>query len=389
MIAYDKTLLDNTYLVEEANNLKKSGFIDSAQCKTITDNLPTLNSQNNLLIRFGLFLLGCLLYSSICGMISLFAISFGQDTYKILIYCFSFIGIAGLEFMSRQNKQLGYGLDDAFLLGAQMLFFVAIGISTNENYLAVFITIAIVSTISYLRYLHLSSALLACIGITGSVAYLMFELGTLGKSILPFVMIVFSVLLYFLSEKALPRLKFPYYSKGIQLANGFSLILFYLSGNYLVVRELSILLLNNSIPATQEIPFAYFFYTFSFIIPVFYLIYSLYIKEKQMLWIGFLALGFSIYTIRYYYHILPVEVALTVGGLILFAFAYFSIQRIKHKENEITFLPDRFSNSNSLFNTELLMVTAQFGIKPEVETETSPMEFGGGGYSGGGSEGTF
>lgn len=389
MIAYDKTLLYNTYLVEKANNLKKSGFIDSAQYKTITDNLPTLNSQKNLLIRFGFFLLGCLLYSSICGMISLFAGSSGKDVFKILIYLFSFIGIAGIEFMTRENKQFGYGLDDAFLLGAQIVLIVAIEMTTNENFLVIYLAITVIATISYLRYIHLSSAFMACIGATGSVAYLMFELGTIGKSILPFVMMVFSVLLYFLSKKTLNNLKLPYYLKGIQLVNGFSLILFYLSGNYLVVRELSILLLKKSIPVTEEIPFAIFFYAFTFIVPVFYLIYSLRIKEKQMLWIGFLALGFSIYTIRYYYHILPAEVALTVGGLILFTFAYFSIQKIKHKETGITFLPDRFSNSNSLLNTELLMVTAQFGIKPEINPESSPMEFGGGGYSGGGSEGTF
>jgi hypothetical protein len=389
IIAYDKTLLDNTYLVEKVNNLKKSGFIDSTQCKTITDNLPTLNSQNNLIIRFGFFLLGCLLYSSICGMISIFAGSSGKDAFKILIYLFSFIGIAGIEFMSRENKQFGYGVDDAFLLGAQILFFVAIGTTTNENFLVIYLAITIIATISYLRYIHLSSALLACIGLTGSLAYLMFEYGTIGKSILPFVMMAFSALLYFLSKKVITNLKLPYYSKGIELVNSFSLTLFYLSGNYMVVRELSILLLKKDIPSTQEIPFAIFFYVFTLIVPVCYLVFSILKKDKPMLWIGFLALSFSIYSIRYYHHILPLEVALTFGGLALFAFTYFSIKKIKTNETEITFLRDRFSDSNSLLNIETLIVTSQFGLKPEIKPKDSPMDFGGGGFSGGGSGGEF
>jgi hypothetical protein len=384
MIAYNKTVLDNTLLVDEASTLKNSGFIDPIQYKTIIDQLPTLKRHKNILIRLAFFLLGSFLYSSICGMLSFFLANSDNFNYEILLFVYSIIGFVGMEFFARE-KYYGFGLDDAFLLGAQMTLFVAIGISTNENYLAVFIAMAIISIISYLRYVHLSSALLACIGVTGSLAYLMFEFGTIGKSILPFVMMVFSAMSYFLSKKGIENLKLPYYVKGIELANSFSLILFYLSGNYMVVRELSIILLEKDIPATQEIPFAIFFYAFTIIIPIFYLVYSLIKKDKPMLWIGFLAIVFSIFTIRYYHHILPVEVALTLGGLLLFAFTYFSIKKIKTNETGITFLPDRFSNSNSQLNLEIIIVASQFGLKPEIKPEESPMDFGGGGFSGGGS----
>ena len=157
----------------------------------------------------------------------------------------------------------------------------------------------------------------------------------------------------------------------------------------MVVRELSILLLEKDIPVTQEIPFAIFFYVFTLSIPICYLFYSLIKKDKPMLWIGFLALAFSVFTILYYHHILPVEVALTLGGLVLFVFSYFLIKKIKNNETGITFLPDRFSDSNSLLNAETLIVASQFGLKPEIKPEKSPMNFGGGGFSGGGSKGEF
>lgn len=388
MIVYNKTSLDKTLLVDEASSLKESGFIDSTQYRSIIGELSILKRHKNILIRLGFFLLGSFLYSSICGMLSIFSTNFEIFNYDDLLFAYSIIGFVGIEFLAKQ-KYYGFGLDDAFLLGAQMLLFLGVGITTKGNYLAVFVTIAVISVISYLRYIYLSSALLFSAGLTGSLAYLMFEFGNIGKSILPFVMMLFSALLYFSTKRALKNIKLPYYSKGIELVKSFSLILFYLSGNYLVVRELSILLLKKDIPATHEISFAPFFYAFTIIVPAFYLVYSLIKKDRIMLWIGFWALGFSIFTILYYHHILPTEQALTFGGLALFVFTYFSIKKIKNNETGLTFLPDRFSNSNSQLNLETIIIASQFGLQPEKNLEESPIKFGGGGFSGGGSGGEF
>lgn len=179
-----------------------------------------------------------------------------------------------------------------------------------------------------------------------------------------------------------------YYYKGILLANSFCLVLFYLSCNYLVVRELSVMLLGNEILPGKDIPFAIFFYAFTVIVPIAYLVQALKTKDRIMLWISFLAIAFSIYTIRFYYSVLPIEVALTLGGLVLFAIAYFSIKKLKDREIGLTFKPDRINNSNAFLNAEMLIVASQFGLKPEAVNE-SPMEYGGGGFSGGGSGGSY
>jgi hypothetical protein len=86
---------------------------------------------------------------------------------------------------------------------------------------------------------------------------------------------------------------------------------------------------------------------------------------------------------------MPIEVALTIGGIVMFAIAYFSIQKLKHKETGLTFKPDRINNSDAFLNAEALVVASAFGMKPEAKPQDSPMEFGGGGFSGGGSEGSF
>jgi hypothetical protein len=177
----------------------------------------------------------------------------------------------------------------------------------------------------------------------------------------------------------------------MKLAKGFFLIIFYLAGNYYVVRELNFSLSENYYydSVSPEIPFALLFWVFTFIVPVVYLVFSLKNKDRIMLWIGFLALCFSFFTFRMYHHVLPPEVALTIGGLAVFVFTYFAIKKTKYNETGITFKEDRFSNPNAFANLQTLVVASQFGLKPEAKVEESPMKFGDGGFSGGGSNGEF
>lgn len=386
MIVYDKVELENLTLVEEARSLKEASFIDSEQYKGISKQLTIPKSSNNLLVRLAFFVLGSFLYSSICGFLTLISENAIGENFKVIVFLYATVGFAGAEVMTRL-KFYGHGLDDAFIVGSQLTLAVAIGLLTDGNEIVIASIITFTALISYLRYLHLSMALLFCLALTATLTYAMFELGSIGKTVLPFVMMLFAVAIYFISKTIVPKTTNPFYYKGISLANSFSLILFYLSGNYLVVRELSVLMLGEAIAPGNDIPFAFFFYTFTFAVPLFYLVYSILKKDKLMLWIGFLALGFSIYTIRFYYAILPIEIALTLGGVLLFAFTYFVIKKLENKETGLTFKPDRFTKTNAFLNAEIL-IASQLGLKPETTTESN-IEFGGGDFSGGGSGGSF
>ena len=386
MIQYDKTELENVFLVEEAHSLKNAGFLPKEQYNLILKELTSLKSQKNILIRIGFFLLGSFLYSSICGFLSLISLDTLGENYNVLIYLFAIVGFVATEILTKQ-KYYSYGLDDSFLIGTQLCLAIAVGISTDGNELAIALTITSTSLLSYLRYVHLSMALLFCLATTASLVYSIFELGDIGKTILPFVMMLFSVEIYFFSKMILKDLKTSCYHKGVLLANSFGLLLFYLSGNYLVVRELTVALLGAEITPNSDIPFAYFFYAFTFVVPAVYLVYSLLKKDRIMLWIGLAVLFFSIYSIRFYYAILSIETVLTIGSIVLFVLTYFSIKKLKEKETGITFKPDRFTQENGFTNAEIL-IASQLGLKPETEVE-SPMEFGGGDFSGGGSQGSY
>jgi hypothetical protein len=387
MIVYDKDLLNNLALVEEAASLKDAHFISKEQKDLVKKELPVFRSQNNILVRLGFFLLGSFLYSSICGAVSLLGLGGEESFFHICCYIFAIIGFAGAEFLAKQNYY-SHGLDDAFILGAILNLGFAVAITTEGYELIIAVFVAIASFLMYRRFLHLLSLLVFCIASSAVLFYGLFEFGAIGKTILPFVAMLAAAGFYFFTKKSTHNLTESYYYKGLLLANSFCLVLFYLSCNYLVVRELSVMLLGNEVLPGTDIPFAYFFYAFTLIVPIVYLLQALKTKDRIMLWISFLSIAFSIYTIRFYYSVLPIEVALTLGGAVLFAIAYFSIRNLKEKESGLTFKPDRINNSNTILNAEALIVASTFGLKPEVKA-ASPMDFGGGGFSGGGSEGSF
>lgn len=391
MIVYDKNLLDNLALVEEAKSLESAGFISKEQKNLIKKELPAFKRQSNLLVRLGFFLLGAFLYLSVCGVIALMGLtgSGSEHTFfNICCYIFAAIGFAGAELLASQ-KYYGHGLDDAFILGVLLNIGIAVAITTEGYEIQIAFYVAIASFLMYRRYLHLLSLLVFCLAATAVLFYGLFEFGAIGRTILPFVAMLVAAVFYFITKKIIHNLKAIYYYNGLLLVNSFCLVLFYLSCNYLVVRELSAEFLGIEVLPGQDIPFAIFFYAFTFIVPVVYLVQALKTRDRIMLWISFLAIGFSIYTIRFYYSVLPIEVALTLGGLVLFAIAYFSIKKLKDNEVGLTFKPDRINGSNAILNAEALIVASAFGMKPEAKVPSSPMDYGGGGFSGGGSEGSF
>jgi hypothetical protein len=85
---------------------------------------------------------------------------------------------------------------------------------------------------------------------------------------------------------------------------------------------------------------------------------------------------------------LPIEYALLLGGSILFAMVYFSIKKVQNNTVGITFKEDKSLNPMAFDLVKAILINAN--VHSEITTTNeSPMEFGGGGFSGGGSSGNF
>jgi hypothetical protein len=380
MLAYNKELLENGLLLKEAKRLFKMKFISKEQLNAVVQQLPQLQSST-IFIRFGFFLLGLFLFSSIAGFLAMFLVNLISSNYQVLIYLYAIIGLVGSEVFARKSFY-GHGLDDAFVLSWQVVFCAAIGASFESSTL-VFAVLFVIALLSCIRYVNTISALLCCIGLVGFFITLITELKVLSRMYLPFIGLTLALLIYAVYHKWNTNSNYFIYRNALQLTKIFSLVLGYASVNYMVVRELSESLMGVVVTKGNDIPLAFLFYGLTFIIPLVYIYFALLKKDRTVLTVGLLALGYSFFTIRFYYSLMPIETALILAGVLLFAISFFSIKKLQHKTSGITFQPDRDANSNIILNAQALIINSQISTKPVMDE--SKMPFGGGGFSGGGS----
>jgi hypothetical protein len=279
-----------------------------------------------------------------------------------------------------------HGLDDAFIVCSQLALYIGVGI-LFESFLAVYLTILVFGALFCIRYVNALSMFVSCIGLMAFIFLSITEHSFIPKALLPFIAFFIAVLLYSIYLKLNSIDDFYFYEFALQNLKIFTLVLAYFSLNYMVVRELSETLLNVEVLPGEDIPLAFIFYATTFIIPAFYIAYSLFKKDRIMLFIGIATFAYSIFTIRYYHQLLPIEVALVIGGIVLFVVAYLSIKRLQFCETGITFKADRGSDSSLLKNAQALIVSSQVANAPD--PNQSDMPFGGGGFSGGGAGSKF
>lgn len=386
MLAYHKETLENEALVTQAKELYRMKFIPKTQLQDITSRLTLFHSSSNLLIRIGFFLLGCLLLSAVAGFLALFFGILLNSDFENIVYVYAIIGILGAEFLARQGY-FNHGLDDAFVLSIPFFFCIAISITTDSSTLT-FVTMMVLGFVCCIRYVHTLSVLVGVIGLVGLVFDLIVNHALLDKLFLPFIGFLLACGLYFIRRKLEKNERFYLYSNVIWVVKGFALLLAYFSVNYMVVRELSEDLMNITVTPEKDIPLAFLFYGLTFVIPLCYIGYALKTKDRLMLLLGLFALGYSIFTIRYYYQVIPLEIALILGGILLFGISFWAIRKLQDKATGITFQPDRSADSSLLLNAQALIVTSQIQTKAITPTEDK-MPFGGGGFSGGGAGETF
>lgn len=382
MIALNKDLLRNTFFLENAKTLRDGGFISKEQFLSVKAVTPVLKTQNNFLVRIGFLLLGIFLYSSVAGVVSLFGLAIMEHQFEIFTFVYAIIGLAGIEFLSRQNYY-GYGLDDAFTIGFCTMAAMAFGVNTESPAVA-FLVLGIFGIFCAIRYVHTVSMLLGLVGTTGFFCCLVFDLEIIAALYLPFIGFGLAVGMYAIYHRFQSNPDAYFYQYVLQVLQVFSLVLGYVSVNYLVVRELSVEMLHIAVDANHDIPFATVFYLLTFAIPIGYLFFGLKYKIRALLILGLLAMACSVLTIRHYYSVLPAEAALILAGILLFAWAYACIRKLKGKESGITFERDRHSDKNSLMYAQVILANSQISIKPPV-SDSGPMTFGGGGFSGSGS----
>jgi uncharacterized membrane protein YgcG len=207
---------------------------------------------------------------------------------------------------------------------------------------------------------------------------------TLGKALLPFVLMLAAGGSYYTVKHLSRRPDAYYYHTSLLTTKVLSLACFYLAGNYLIVREGHALLHN--LPVSTQISFAPLFYFFTAAIPLLYLYTALRRADRIFLHTGLLTLAFSLYTIRFYRQVLPLEVALTLGGAALILVAGWALRYLRPARHGLTSEP---ANSPAFAHLNLEALVTSHLTEHSLKVPERGFQFGGGSSGGGGAVGEY
>jgi uncharacterized membrane protein YgcG len=159
------------------------------------------------------------------------------------------------------------------------------------------------------------------------------------------------------------------------------LLIVYAAGNYFVVRELSVNMMQLDLSDGQDIPFAWIFYILTVVVPVGYLYVAIKKKDLVLLRASLVAVAFSVFTFKYYFSLGHPEITLTISGAVLLAvslslFRY--LKTPKHGYTRESILKEKWTNAN----IEGFVFSQTLGGNKSAGGE--PVEAGAGGTSTGG-----
>jgi hypothetical protein len=381
--AYNQLWVEN---IHNQSVIKKWFYqkkINDAQFEAAKKEFPIGFKHSNIFVKIGLFIFANILLFSAAGFVSLFfaALFDNSITVGILSLMYGIILFVVLNNLIPKNNFYRSGVDNAILyamLSCFFGFFLAVTDFKLPTSLYTLILIGLL-TLALLKY----ADLMVTICLYGSWIFLWFNVSSkfpIGKLILPFVIMIISAFSYFLVKYWRKKEGTNYYTDSQNILEILALITFYIGGNYYVVREGNALL--NSLDVSTQIAFAPLFYFFTVGIPLFYIIMGLKRHDRKVLIVGLLTVGFSIYTYREYFTTLPVEWALTLGGISVILVSIFVIRYLKVPKHSLTYVPD---SENKLQNFEAVLVNQ---IMPTASTPDGT-KFGGGDFGGAGASGEY
>jgi hypothetical protein len=393
--AYNPEWAFHTTLRERAARWQRQQLLSPPQLAEIEAAYPLPYYRPEWPLRVGLFLFA-LLGLSMAGGFS-FLITNDSPILAGIVHCTACFAV--LELLIRERRFYHAGADNALLYAGLsgavgLLFYIfseylwpegsAFHFDLGNGYLILLLVLAlfVAAAIRYADALVVAAAF-----ITVLVLVSLFGMtSALGQALLPFILMATAAGTLALRRSLVQRLAgthlADYYAAGLLMLKVLSLVVFYLGGNYLIVREGNAEL-HHLYPSAQ-IPFAPVFYALTAGIPLLYIVIGLRRADRPVLLIGLLALAFSIFTLRYYRSLMPPEVAAVAAGTVLTIAAGFLLRWLRPSRFGLTSEAD---DEPRHFNLENL-IQAQTAHAPDAPAGGG-FEFGGGQSGGGGATGQF
>lgn len=391
MIIYNKEGLKNVYIQDQSEEAYHSHLITESEFKNIKEKYSTGFYTPNLFVRIGYFILtliACLCLGLLLSLLFDAAHIIDNPLWPLILgLCNYFI----LKFFTKNNRLFRSGIDDALL-------WITIGLITGSFIWAVYDRggigfilsgfVLLLSSYFTVRFADQLMGAVACLSLLALAFFSCIKLGNIGITIMPFVIMFFSFIIFYGTYRMEKNMQAINYRHCLEFVQFISLLTFYAAGNYFVVQKLSYQIYSSTIESNFAIPFGWFFWLWTVLMPLVYI--SLGIRKKNLLLLrtGLLLVIAAAYTFRFYYHLFPVELALVVSGVILLAVVFLVIKYLKFPKKGFTYA-DRNSKhwANNIHVESILVSSAASNIPPAHSAESS--RFGGGSFGGGGSSSDF
>ena len=390
MIAYNKNWLDNLLIRKDVASATEKNLISETDKIIIENEYPVGFYSPNYFTRIGLLILTFIIVSLTVGLIVITNFG-GRNNDGILFISLSILTYIILELMIKYKNHYRSGVDDALIWLTGIGFMTGINLLTERTFLLNVFIVFLMALYFFFRFAKSLMAIIVTICFLQITFLLSIKMGHLFIASFHFLLFILSIAIYFFVKRFLTSDRFKYYKEGIQLIEITALICIYLSVNYYVVTERKIEFLNYYFDAPVNTNFAWFYWLFTIIIPVLYILKGIQNKDRILLRIGMLLIPATIFTIRYYHAIIPVEIAMTIGGILLIAMAYALIKYLHQPQNGFTYEIIAEGNAQDKFNVEGLIIAQSFnGIQNAGQPAADDARaFGGGSFGGGGASGDF
>ena len=385
MIAYNHEWLDHLNIRREVDDAFYENCLTAEEREIIHKKYPVGFYTPNVFIGIGLLLLTIIIMLFSFGLLVLMFLSNGGSILGALAIFFSVACYAALEYMIRVKKHFSSGVDEGLLWGASIALFCGISIPHDLSEILNCIIIFMISLFGSIRYADRLMTTVLYFSFLSIIFYTCVKMGSAAKTIVPFIIMIVSILTYISVQKIRSKKTLLHYTNCLTMIEISSLISLYAAGNYFMVRELSNQMFHLYLKPGESIPFGWLFWIFTAIIPIVYLVRGIQKKNVLLIRIGLLLFAAIVFTVRYYHTILPIEIMMTIAGVLIFAIAY-GLMKWLHEPVHM-FTSRSISSKNELDKLQIESLILAQTFKPG--TDAGGTKFGGGSFGGGGASGEY
>ncbi|HTI11350.1 MAG TPA: hypothetical protein VL832_22410 [Puia sp.] len=386
MIAYNKTSLDNRLVEQQAAEALAAGAISQEEYGKVKMAHPVGFYTPNVFIRIGLFILTVVIIAFSLGLLALITNASNENAFAALFIITGLITCGALEFIVYNKHHFRSGVDDALLWLAMVLIVSGIELAGDMlSAMALCRIVFLLALFGALRFADSVMALVAYAALLGIVFNTGLQLGSIGRTILPFLVMAVSTGIYILSTALSSKERYRHYRGGLTLLTAATLLSFYAAGNYFIVRETSISLLDS--PPSAALPLGGLFWILTISLPFLYVARGIQKKDTVFLWTGLALIAAAVFTIRHYYSVLPLEWALVTGGIVMIVLSYTLIKYLRTPRHGFTSEAADAKHILAGLHLESLVIAETFA--PTTPTPSNDFQFGGGSGGGGGAGGEY